>query len=127
MAVLCTHCASPKTHRSHRYGWDFVTSALFGYFPYRCSACNSRFRAKKEAAPVEPPAPPDVETPVPVEEGSKAHRSSRSRHRSKPRVSKKKSKPAIFREVLLYALALAAFLAFLHWISVDHSTPPPGT
>jgi hypothetical protein len=127
MAVLCTHCSSPKTHRSHRYGWDFVASTLLGYFPYRCSACNSRFRAKRDAAPVEVPVPPDGETPAPLETEVKTHRSGRSRHRSKPRVAKKKTKPAIFREVLLYALALAAFLAFLHWISVDHSAPPPGT
>jgi hypothetical protein len=129
MAVLCQHCASPKTHRSHRYGVDYVASALFGYFPYRCSACNRRFRAKRtDAVPDEvvptPPVDPAAAASPAAEPTERRRRSRSGRHRTAI-PAKKKTKRAFLRELLLYGLALAGFLAFLRWISEDHPSQPP--
>ncbi len=50
------------------------------------------------------------------------HRGYNHRAAQKP---KRKSKRQFLREILLYALALGAFGAFLKWISEDHQSAPP--
>jgi hypothetical protein len=119
MSVSCKYCASTKIHRSHRYGVDYVAGALFGYFPYRCSQCNRRFRAKRESSPA------DETRAAAAPERSEAHHSERRSHRHSKPPAKKQSKRTFLREILLYGLALAAFVGFLRWLSEDHSAQPP--
>ena len=114
MALSCPYCASAKLHRSRRYGVDFVVSVLFGKYPYRCSSCNRRFRAKSRRRSSHEPEPP-VETVA-------------SRERPRGRTGKppvRKNRRAVLRELLLYTAAFAGFLAFLRWVTQDRPSQPP--
>ena len=43
--MICPNCGSEAIHRSKRRGAsERVWFSLLGVFPYRCSACQTRFR-----------------------------------------------------------------------------------
>jgi len=127
MPQLCKYCSSPRVHRSHRYGYDYIAAFLFGALPYRCSQCGRRFRVKRgEFAAAQQAIPPaDAQASETPDERVPETPKRRHHHRSVPQAPKRKSKRQFLREALLYALALGAFAAFLRWISEDHSSSPP--
>lgn len=42
--MICPNCKSDRAHRSHRNGVSDWFAAIKGETPYRCHACNRRFR-----------------------------------------------------------------------------------
>ncbi len=44
--MTCPHCGSDDEFRLRRHGLLNQVQAIFGNWPYRCSDCNGRFRAR---------------------------------------------------------------------------------
>jgi hypothetical protein len=77
-----------------------------------------------ESATTQEAVPQTPEKDVSESSPKREHRHHHS-HRSGPQKPKRKTKRQFLREILLYALALAAFGGFLKWISEDHPSSPP--
>jgi DNA-directed RNA polymerase subunit RPC12/RpoP len=46
--LQCPKCSQERAHRSHRKGLIERIVSLFGWYPYRCHACNSRFLSRRD-------------------------------------------------------------------------------
>jgi hypothetical protein len=84
-------------HRSHRRNVIEVARSWFGSYPYRCFECQHRcFRT-------EPGHLKSHEAPSPAKPDKRPELTRRFRQRAR-------------REIMLYALAIATFVAFLYYI-----------
>lgn len=84
-------------------------------YPYRCSACGRRFLLKHAESGQEQGV-----TKTGSEQGS-AIRRPRPKGLSD---KKRRAKRALLLEMVLYGLALVAFVIFIRWLSQDRSAPP---
>lgn len=106
--MQCPACKSDRSHRSHRKGaWERLAS-LASYQPYRCHQCGHRFFLRAESR-----------VPASTEHAS-TEREIRSTRRAKDWNRKR-------RDLIIYALALAAFLVFLYFITRETNPPANGS
>jgi hypothetical protein len=99
--VTCPKCKNDSAHRSHRRGLVEWLASLAAVYPYRCPQCDLRFLRFKYSTVQ--PEPSGVEQEI-----RNTRRSVRWKRRK--------------RELLLYALGLLVFLAFLYFITRDRNS-----
>ena len=95
--MYCPKCKIDSAHRSHRRGALELVASLIAVFPYRCEECKSRFLRFKYA----------------VAEPGKLSGTEQEIRNTRRTIRWKRRK----RELILYAVGLLLFIAFLYFIT----------
>jgi hypothetical protein len=89
---LCPACGNGKLRRSHRRNAIEAIRSWFGYYPYRCPECQNRLFWKSHR-----------QSDLTAKPDKRPEAQRRTRQRT-------------IRQILFYALAVAAFIALLLYI-----------
>lgn len=124
--MRCIKCGNARAGRSRRRTpWDWLLAAA-GVYPYRCGACQTRFHARAGWDREPTPAPDAIEHVEPViqaDEQPEAHHAHRVRRRKRKsllsklkelREIRKEKKTRIATQIMVYGLALLAFMAIVY-------------
>jgi DNA-directed RNA polymerase subunit RPC12/RpoP len=101
--AICPKCSSKRVHRSHRTGLIERLCGVFGFYPYRCHECRSRFFLKNSPHLLEQAPTPSWKWP-----------GERSRKRQRRR-----------REILLWGGGILALLAILYYLLIVENIAGP--
>lgn len=114
-SLQCGNCGG-CLHRSQRGNHFELLLAWAGVYPYRCADCRKRIykRIPQPPAQERPPAPAGPKTHLPLPRSPGKSRWWRQAELLRTR-----------REILVYGLALAAFLVLLCWEILSLSWPDP--